>query len=56
MKWRKVRGKFLGHLIYLEAKTKGENSMSEKQRILESAKGIALGDPRDMVKAILLES
>ena len=42
--------------IYLEMKIKGENSILEKQRTLENAKGVVLQDSCDMVKAILPES
>jgi hypothetical protein len=54
---RPVGRKPVGHLTYLAAKAKGDQSMSEKQGTLEGAYGKdALRDPRSMVKANLLEA
>jgi hypothetical protein len=47
---------FLGHLVHLTAKARGENSMPEKQELLEDAEDIVLRDPRDRAKARLPES
>ena len=46
----------LGHPIDLKAKARGENSMPEKQEMLEDAEDMVLQDPRDMAKAALPES
>ena len=42
---------FLGHLVYLKAKARGDNSMPEKREPLEDAEGAVLQDPRDRVKS-----
>ena len=47
---------FLGHLVYLKAKARGDNSMPEKREPLEDAEGAVPQDPRDMAKAGLPES
>ena len=47
---------FLGHRVDLKAKAGGENSMPEKQEMLEDAEGMVLQDPRDRAKARLPES
>ena len=47
---------FLGHLVYLEAKAGGDNSMPEKREPLEDAEGAVPQDPRDRAKAVLPES
>ena len=46
----------LGHLVYLKAKARGDNSMPEKRGALEGAEGVAPQDPRDKAKAALTES
>jgi hypothetical protein len=45
----------LGHRTYLDAKVKGENSMSEKVGCMEAISVHARQDPDDMVKARLPE-
>ena len=45
----------LGQPTYLAAKAKGDYSMWEKRRQAEGVQASAPQDPRDMVKAILLE-
>jgi len=45
-----------GHPIYLKAKARGENSMSEKRDSLEGVYGAVLQDLRDMAKAGLPEA
>src|SRR5262249_30250304 len=45
----------LGHQIYLDAKTKGDNSMSGKAGCTETIKVHARRDPDDKVKAELPE-
>jgi len=45
-----------GHPIYLKAKARGENSMSEKRESLEGVYGAVLQDLRDMAKAGLPEA
>ena len=45
----------LGHSTYLNVKTGGNKSMSEKQESLEGAERVVLQDPRDMAKAKLPE-
>src|SRR6266536_1262202 len=45
-----------GHPPYLAAKAKGDSSMVGKQEPPEDAYGGVLQDPRDMVKAGLLEA
>ena len=47
---------FLGHLVDLKAKARGEKSMPEKQEMLEGAEDMDLQDPRDKAKATLPES
>ena len=47
---------FLGHLVDLKAKARGDKSMPEKREPLEDAEGAVLQDPRDMAKAGLPES
>jgi hypothetical protein len=47
---------FLGHLVYLKAKARGDNSMPEKREPLEDAEGAVPQDPRDRAKAALPES
>ena len=42
---------FLGRLVYLEAKAKGDNSMPGKQQLPGGVQGKGLQDPRDMAKA-----
>ena len=46
----------LGHLVYLKAKARGDNSMPEKREPLEDAEGAVPQDPRDRAKAELPES
>ena len=45
----------LGHQTYLDAKTKGDNSMSGKAGCTETIKVPARRDPDDKVKAELPE-
>jgi hypothetical protein len=45
----------LGQRTYLNAKVRGDNSMSEKPRYIETIKMYARQDPDGMVKAKLLE-
>ena len=45
-----------GHPIYLKAKARGENSMSEKRESLEGVYGAVLQDLRDRAKAGLPEA
>ena len=47
---------FLGHLVHLKAKARGDNSMPEKREPLEDAEGAVPQDPRDKAKAVLPES
>ena len=47
---------FLGHLVDLKAKARGDKSMPEKREPLEDAEGAVLQDPRDRAKAGLPES
>jgi hypothetical protein len=47
---------FLGHLVDLKAKARGDNSMPEKREPLEDAEGAVPQDPRDRAKAGLPES
>jgi len=47
---------FLGHLVHLKAKARGDNSMPEKREPLEDAEGAVPQDPRDRAKAALPES
>jgi len=57
--WRsqeKLGGKFLGHLVYLTAKARGEKSTPEKRETPEGAYGAVPQDPRDKAKATLPES
>ena len=46
---------FLGQPTYLEAEAEGDNSMSVKRLRPESVVGPVPQDPRNMVKARLLE-
>jgi hypothetical protein len=46
----------VGHPTYLDAKAEGDHSMSEKREASEVAYDADPQDPRDMVKATLLES
>jgi hypothetical protein len=48
-------GTFLGHLVHLTAKARGDNSMPEKREPLEDAEGAVPQDPRDRAKAVLPE-
>src|ERR1700733_3108771 len=61
--WSPVRGeqaiiptKGAKNKVNLKAKARGENSMPEKQEVLEGAEDMDLQDPRDRAKAILPES
>ena len=45
-----------GHPIYLKAKARGDNSMSEKRESLEGVYGAVLQDLRDRAKAGLPEA
>ncbi len=45
----------MGHLVYLEAKAKGDNSILGKRGLPKDVKGNAPQDPRDMAKAGLPE-
>jgi hypothetical protein len=45
-----------GHPIYLKAKARGDNSMSEKRETLEGVYGAVLQDLRDQAKAGLPEA
>src|SRR6185437_15160096 len=47
--------KTFGSTAYLAAKAKGDRSMPSKRGTFEDVYGVALRDPRDMVKAGLLE-
>ena len=47
---------FLGHLVYLKAKARGEKSTPEKRESLEDAEGAVPQDPCDKAKARLPES
>ena len=47
---------FLGHLVDLKAKARGDKSLPEKREPLEDAEGAVLQDPRDRAKAGLPES
>ena len=47
---------FLGRLAYLDAKARGDNSMSGKWWSSGGVQGGVLRDPRDMAKAGLLEA
>jgi hypothetical protein len=48
---------FLGHLVYLEVKTEGDNSMlNESSGHWKAIEGGVLRDPRDMAKAELPET
>ena len=46
---------FLGHLVDLKAKARGDKSLPEKREPLEDAEGAVLQDPRDRAKAGLPE-
>ena len=46
---------FLGLMAYQDAKGEGDNSMPGNQRPCPGIRDGALGDPRDMAKAILPE-
>jgi hypothetical protein len=48
-------GRPLGHLIHLQAKARGDKSMSEKREAPEGADGAVLQGPCDRAKAALLE-
>jgi hypothetical protein len=54
--WEELGGTFLGQLAYLDAKARGDKSMPREQRPTEGVQDGALHDPRDMVKARLLEA
>ncbi len=45
----------MGHPAYLDVKTEGDRSMPGKREMPEGAEGHVSQDPRDMVKARLLE-
>ena len=45
----------MGHPAYLDVKTEGDRSMPGKRETPEDAEGRVPQDPRDMVKAKLLE-
>ena len=47
---------FLGRLAYLDAKARGDDSMSGKWWSSGGVQGGVLRDPRDMAKAGLLEA
>ena len=49
-------GRFLGLMAYLDPKGEGDKSMPENQRPGSVVRDGALGDPRDMAKAGLLEA
>lgn len=51
-----IGGSFLGLMTYLEPKGEGDSSMSGNQRPCPGVWDGALGDPRDMAKAGLLEA
>jgi hypothetical protein len=51
-----LEGLFLGLMAYLDAKARGDKSMPEKRRTCPGVRGAASWDPRDMVKAGLLEA
>jgi len=51
-----LEGTSLGLMAYLASKEKGDNSMPVNRRSRPGVWGGALGDPRDMAKAELLES
>jgi len=51
-----IGGLFLGPMTYLDPKGEGNKRMSANQRPCPGVWGGALGDPRDMAKAGLLES
>ena len=51
--WRRV---FLGHLAYLNAKARGDQSMPGKRWPSEGVQGVVPRDPRDKAKAGLLEA
>ena len=47
---------FLGRLTYLDAKARGDKSMSGKRWLPGGVRGGVPRDPRDMAKAGLLEA
>jgi hypothetical protein len=51
-----LRGRFLGHFPYPDAKAERDRSMGRKHRLSEDVEESALQDPRDRVRARLLES
>lgn len=51
-----TRRRFLGHLTHLDAKARGDKSMSGKRWPPGGVRGGAPRDPRDMAKAGLLEA
>jgi len=51
--WRSV---FLGHLVYLDAKARGDKSMPGKRWPSGSVQGAVPRGPRDRAKAGLLEA
>ena len=50
-----LEGRFLGRLVYLDAKARGDKSMPGKRWPSGGVQGGVPQDPRDMAKAGLLE-
>jgi hypothetical protein len=51
-----LEGRFLGLMAYLDPKGKGDKSMPANHGLCPGVWGSAVGDPRDMAKAGLLEA